>query len=339
MSRSVPGPRSLYVIGGRQHERVTTEEEQRKFAHAVAVEVEVETGTIDERVVYTPAPEITSSGKLANNVFKAGTLEGDRLYVCTETEILVYRLPGFELVRQLSLPLFNDLHHVYPRDDGTLLVAVTGLDMVVEIDAEGQVSREWSALGDDPWERFDRSVDYRQRSTKPHRSHPNYVFEADGELWVTRFEQRDALCLTSERRIDIGVERPHDGVVRGDRVYFTTVDGQVAIADPRADRVERVVDLNQIVGGKYALGWCRGLLPIDEQRVVVGFSRLRSTRFRQNLRWITGRLGLRETLGNLPTRIVCFDLEAGTVEWEVALEDAGVNVLFSIHPTTGWGSD
>ena len=64
-------------------------------------------------------------------LFKSGTLVGDRLYACTNTEILVFRVPAFEQLNYISLPCFNDVHHVTPCRDGTLLVVNTGLDMVV----------------------------------------------------------------------------------------------------------------------------------------------------------------------------------------------------------------
>ncbi len=67
-------------------------------------------------------------------LFKSGTLANGLLYLTTQTEVLVYRVPSFELTTGISLPSFNDVHHVRPTADGTLLVAVTGLDMVAESD-------------------------------------------------------------------------------------------------------------------------------------------------------------------------------------------------------------
>src|SRR5262249_317885 len=145
--------------------------------------------------------------------------------------VLIYSLPDFTLTDYISLPQFNDLHHVRPTSTGSLAVANTGLDQVVEMSREGRVLRLWSAVGGDPWDRFDPERDYRKvDSTKPHRSHPNYVFEVGEDLWGTRFEQRDALCLTGGGRIAIDVQRPHDGITMGDKVYFTTVNGCIVIA-------------------------------------------------------------------------------------------------------------
>jgi hypothetical protein len=84
-------------------------------------------------------------------LFKSVFLSDDKLFTCTSTEVLVYQLPGFQLLHYISLPCFNDLHHVYPTREGTLLVAVTGLDMVVEVGTAGEVIREWNVLGEDPW--------------------------------------------------------------------------------------------------------------------------------------------------------------------------------------------
>ena len=165
-------------------------------------------------------------------LFKSATLRWNKLYTCTSTEVLVYELPSFRLDLYISLPCFNDLHRVCPTQQGTLLVVVTGLEMVVEITTTGSIVKEWNVLGEDSWARFSRQTDYRKvPTTKPHRSHPNHVLVLDQEVWVTRLHQRDAICLTSPGpRIDIAVQRPHDGYIFGDRIYFTTVDDDVVIA-------------------------------------------------------------------------------------------------------------
>jgi hypothetical protein len=129
-------------------------------------------------------------------LFKAGTLHGDRLFLCTQTEVLVYSYPDMTQVRYLSLPCFNDLHHVRPGQGDSVLVVSTGLDMVFEIDRDDRIVREWTIVDGSGWERFDRDTDYRTwPTTKPHFSHPNYVFDLDGDPWVTRFKHRDAICL------------------------------------------------------------------------------------------------------------------------------------------------
>ncbi|HUE84625.1 MAG TPA: hypothetical protein VMO26_00965 [Vicinamibacterales bacterium] len=266
-------------------------------------------------------------------MFKAGTLWRDRLYVCTQTEILVYRLPSFERVGYVSLPSFNDVHHVRPTAEGTMLIANTGLDMVMEIAHDGRMLRQWHALGGDPSVRASRSTDYRKLpTTKPHLSHPNYVFQLGLDVWVTRFEQQDAICLTDRtRRIAIAAGKPHDGIVHGSRIYFTTVNGHVVVAEAGTGHVVRTINLNVALPRSISLGWCRGLLVLDEHRFLVAFSRLRPTKFIQNIQWAQYQLGIRKDRGHMPTRIALFDEDKGMFLWEQNLEEAGMSVVFSIH--------
>jgi hypothetical protein len=261
-------------------------------------------------------------------LFKSSTLAGDHLYACTQTEVVIYRVPAFERVGYVSLPMFNDLHHVRPTASGTLLVAVAGLDLVAEVTLDGTVLREWSVLPEDPWRRFSRDVDYRKvRTTKPHHAHPNYVFELGDEVWATRFEQRDAISLVDPtRRIHIGLERVHDGLVHDGHVYFTTVDGKIPIADASSLAVVDVVDLGAIVGSRVLLGWARGL-HIDGTGIWVGFSRIRPTRFRENVAW--AMRGFKETR---PTHIARFDLERRTCTHWIDLEPSGLTAIFSVLP-------
>jgi hypothetical protein len=326
--------RRFYVVGGRQREDAFRRKEWQHYRQAVIALADVDAGTCETLVEYVSPPEAIPANGRPSIVFKAGTLAGDRFLACTPTEVLTFRRPGFERIGYLSLPSFNDVHHVAPRAGGTILVVSTGLDLVQELEEDGRVVAEWDVLGGEPWTRFDRGMDYRKvPSTKPHASHPNFVFEAQGEIWATRFEQKDAVCLTRPgRRLPIGVERPHDGVVLGDRAYFTIVDGRVAVADLASDRIDRLVDLQRVTGARRALGWCRGLWPLSPTEVVVGFSRLRPTQFRDNVRWVKHRLGLRPTPGNLPSRIAAFDLAGERLLWELNVEDFGLNAIFSIHP-------
>lgn len=322
----------LYVIGGQLKKRGHKQTEWHAHGKGIIVQVNLKTGTVEPCLEYVSPSEVCPD-KDPSILFKAGTIKEDTLYVCTTTEILVYRLPHFEQTGYISLPIFNDLHHVRPASNDNLLVAVTGLDMVVEITLQGEIVNEWNVLGEDPWERFSKEIDYRKiLTTKPHQSHPNFVFQIENNIWASRFEQRDAICLTNPgQRIDIGIERIHDGIIFNDKVYFTTVDGQIVIADIKGKKVNRVVNLNNIAYNGQALGWCRGIHVLDEDLVIVGFSRLRPTKIRENLRWVKRRFGSNKPVGNRPTRIALYDLKAGELCWEHALEDAGLNAVFSIH--------
>ncbi len=322
----------LYALGARQRNLVIkSEEEWNLYESALILELDPESGDVRTCVEYK-SPAEARAHERSSMVFKAGTIVGNQLYACTATEVLIFNLPDFQQAGYVSLPALNDVHHVTPTSDGNLLIANTGLDMVIKCNLRGEVLSEWSVLDGDPWARFSRDIDYRKvDSTKPHQSHPNFVFELNGEAWVTRFKQRDAICLDDRsKRIDIAVESPHDGLICGDQIYFTTVDGRIVIANPCTLQVDEIVDLKQINGGDALLGWCRGILPLDERRLWVGFTRVRKTKFRENILWAKHafRPGMREKA----THIALYDIVERRCLQEFDLEPHGMNIIFSVLP-------
>ena len=321
--------KAVYVTGGRQRSaRPVWDGDQHwyEYRQGVVLRVDVETGAATTCVEYASPPDACAPGDPI--LFKAGTVQDDRMYVCTQTEVLVYRLPDFELLHYLSLPCFNDVHHVRPTPDGNLLVANSGLEMVLEVGLDGTVLNEWNVLGESPWEHFSRDIDYRRGiNLKPHRAHPNHVFYIDDDIWATRFEQRDVVCLTQPGgRLEVGLERIHDGVLHQGRLYLTTVDGRLVVADPEALRIEAVLDLNSLHPDKTLLGWCRGLF-MEDGRAWIGFSRIRPTAFREAVSWV--RRGFSRAL---PTHIACYDLAAGACVADISLEEYEMNAVFSIQP-------
>jgi hypothetical protein len=323
---------SLYLLGGRQKNlRLKKEEEWNLYEAALIVELNPESGDSQQRVEYHSPIEARASEN-ASHLFKAGTVVGNTLYSCTSTEVIVFRLPDFSQIGYISLPCFNDLHHVAPTHDGNLAIASTGLDLAVKVSPQGDVLNYWPVLDSDPWARFSPWVDYRKvDSTKPHLSHPNFVFEIEDQTWVTRFKQKDAICLSRPGpRIDIAVQSPHDGLVCGSRVYFTTVDGQIVIANSRTLGVDQIIDLKQIGDGKALLGWCRGILPLDERRVWVAFTRVRKTKFSENILWVKNVF--HEGMGEKPTHIALYDIVDRQCLAEIDIEPLGLNVIFSILP-------
>lgn len=322
----------FYVVGGMQKPKAQQRESSDRYKNGLVILLDPQEGRVVRRLEYVSPPHVRPDHK-TNILFKAATLEEDHLYLCTETEVLVYQEPDLEQVAYVSLPIFNDLHHVRPSPRGTLLVVVTGLDMVAEVSLDGELLTHWSVIDEDPWRRFSPDVDWRKvPSTQPHRAHPNYVFYFDGETWATRFDQRDAISLTNgRRRIPVEVEAPHDGHVYRGKVYFTTVDGHVVVTEGSTSSPSRVYDLNTFVATDGPLGWCRGLEILSERYVLVGFSRLRPTRLRRNVRWVRERFRLGSHSEHLPTRVCLFDLERERQIWELDLEDFGMNGIFSIH--------
>lgn len=317
----------LYIVGGQQRELrpLSATDDWYEYQKAIVLDLDVSTELASTALEYVSPSEVCPE-EGATILFKSGSIRGDRLFVCTQTEVLIYRLPDFERVGYISLPIFNDLHHVLPTPHGTLLVADTGLDVVLELSLEGDVIHQWNVLGEDPWARFSPDTDYRRvRTTKPHHAHPNFVFLVGSDVWATRFEQRDAICLTSPgRRIDIGIERVHDGIMHDGLVYFTTVDGHVVIADPLKCAVKEVIDLNAMSTGDAQLGWCRSIA-VDGDRIWVGFSRIRPTKFRENVGWV-----LRGFKRDFGTHVACYDLRRRKVVTEILVEPFGMSAIFGI---------
>ncbi len=325
--------RRLYVVGGQQRGlrpmRAHFRGHWYEYQKAVAAELDIATGAATQRAEWV-TPESARPDVNPAILFKSGTRVGDRLYVTSQTEVFVYKLPSFQLETYLSLPFFNDVHHVRPTPDGTLLIAVTGLDMVAEVTTAGELVRAWNVHepGASVWGgRFSPEVDYRRvTTTKPHLAHPNHVFYLGNEPWVTRFEQRDAMSLDdSSRRIEIGVERLHDGIVHGDNVYFTAVDGKVVIADTKTLTVTEIIDLTTMHPPDTLLGWCRGLM-LDGDRMYVGFTTIRPTRFHENVSWLKN--GFRRYLG---THVAVYDLRERRCVAQLDTEVAGVNAVFGIY--------
>jgi hypothetical protein len=330
---------ALYVVGGQQRVNrglIPDRKHWYEYAKGLLLRVEPATGTVETCLEYVSPPD-TCASEDPQILFKSATIAGERLYASTQTEVMVLALPSLEQLAHVSLPCFNDVHHVRPTPDGTLLVANSGLDMALEIEEDGTVVREWSTLdGDEPWTRFSRDVDYRMGiSTKPHASHPNYVFYVGDEPWATRFEQQDAISLVDRsRRIDIGLERIHDGYAHGDSIYFTTVDGKVAIASVDSLRVDEVIDLNDIHSEDVLLGWTRSILVDDGLTAWIGFSRIRATKIRENVGWVAR--GFKRVM---PTHIARYDLARRELLQEIDLEPAGLSAVFSVLPDPHAGEE
>jgi hypothetical protein len=324
-------PSCLLAIGGRAKPNATRLPEWQGYQCGLILAVQPTGPRAWTCATYQSPPHLCPASD-PSFVFKAATIRNHNLYACTQTELLIYRVSDFRLLRHISHPWFNDLHHVYPFDDDRLLVAVTGLDMVVEIDLVGRIIRSWDVLGNPPFSRFPRDLDFRCiPTTKPHLSHPNHIFTLGEEIWVTRFLQRDAICLNVPgKRIDIGPGHPHDGIVVDQFIYFTTVEGHIVVVDESRLEKSQILDLNVISDFEQPLGWCRGIKVLADDEIIVGFSRLRPTKwqigtafFRSSIRMSTRQLPK-------PTRLVCYNIRHMRVEWEVVLEDYQMNAIFSI---------
>jgi hypothetical protein len=326
----------LWIVGGEQRGVPHWSREWNLYKKALVVKAEG--GRID-RVLEYESPRENCPDESPCIVFKAASIHGNRAYLCTQTEILICEFPTFTIQKVISWPFFNDVHHVAVAPDGRMFVAVTGLDAVAELAPDGSLLRLVSVMGGSVWDRFSPTIDYRKmRTTKPHLAHPNFVFFIDGEPWVTRFEQGDAIPLDGKSNgrgvFQLGMDGVHDGCVIGDDIYFTTVNGFVLCFNLVTGDAESF-DLNKMGGSSYhdrPLGWCRGVLPRGE-KVWVGFSRIRYTTLRHNLDWVRHGFRRADRFPPAPTRIARYDLAKKIFVDEHNLEEAGMSTIFSIHAT------
>lgn len=265
--------------------------------------------------------------------FRGFVIQEGIITTCTHSEIVEVDVDTFKVRNRITSSYFNDLHHV-TRLGGTMWYASTGLDRVGQFVGNKEILHPVVSVEECQQEecrQIESNVDYRKISTKPHLSHPNYIFEVGNNVWVTRFEQKDAICLAEpEKKMNIEVERPHDGVVVEGKVYFTTVNGSIVVFDTKTlERIE-VHDL-QALYRQPRIGWCRGIEVIGDY-AYVGFTRLRKTRSIENLGFVTDKwVNFKESIKNTqPARIVKYDLKRKRIVKEMRLNNSEMGVLFSL---------
>lgn len=330
----------LIVVGGRQRAGALDLDEWHAYEKAIVAIIDLPDGQ-PEVVVEYETPEEYRVAETPSIVFKAGELQQNSLLTCTQTELLEFNTLDWALNHRWSHPWMNDVHHVCRGlSANRFLVANTGLDQIIEFETAGSdevpvVINQWNVGQDATWDRFDKNIDYRKvPTTKPHQSHPNFVWSHRGRIYATRFHQQDMVDVESGKsiaRVDSG--NPHDGIVHLDQVSVTTTNGNVCtfVQQNSQWKNRRTVDLAQIEGESSLLGWCRGLCLIDESLAWIGFSRIRPTWLRKNLSWIKQGFQNKGVYGMAPTRVSLYDLERQKKIQEIDLEPIGLNAVFSIH--------
>lgn len=325
----------LLIAGGVQKDNLQSPDEWHMHRAGIVLRLDVAARSTETLLEYTSPPEFCPDHD-PSFLLKASTLHDGRLFTCSSTEVLVFELPSMRLERRISHPCFNDLHHVNVGPDGRLYVANTGLDMTVELSPEGEILRQWCVLeGQDVWHRFSPDIDYRKvLTTKPHEAHPNFTFLLNDEVWSTRAKQHDAVCVTSPgRRIPLTDECPvHDGIVTDESIVFTRVDAHAVFVDRQTLQVRETYNLAEMLPGVRKPGWCRGLSVIDEDRIIVGFTRMRPTKWDSNVNWLQSGWQNLKWLYRMPARICLFNLKEKRAEWDIPLQDFGMTTVFSIHP-------
>lgn len=266
-------------------------------------------------------------------MFKGAYLAEDKVFVVTNTEVLQYDLPKWDIAQVHTHTSFNDLHAVF-IDNGYIYVCNTGMEIVQRLRiSDGGIDREWNMACAPTWERFDMGTDYRRiATTKPHNAHINHLFKLNGELWVNLGNQRKARSLESEGDIidldslydDNEKVLCHDGVVRGDWIYFTSVNGSIIVVDKTTLKVEERIDLNSINTLDKTIGWTRGI-EIIENKAYVGISKMRHSKYKEYTKWI-----IYGDKGSLLSSIVEVDLCARRINYIYEIEGFNRAGIYSI---------
>ncbi len=114
------------------------------------------------------------------------------------------------------------------------------------------------------------------------------------------------------------------------RIWFTAVNGEVIAMQPHDGTIVGH-DLNTMTSSDRLLGWCRGIAVLGDADVIVGFSRLRHTKLRENLKWLGNKLLNQEFALHEPTRIARYDLADRRETWRLDVEPFGMNAIYSVH--------
>lgn len=254
--------------------------------------------------------------------FGASSVDGDHVLTCTPSAVV--RVAPDGTTATLAHPWLADVHHALVVD-GITHAASTATDGIVALGAAPRFLPTAPGIGPPtgPW------------TGGPSLTHPNFVFRVDGVLHATRGTRGDAVATGDlGRPWAIAPVVVHDGIVTGDGVWFTRVDGHLVLVDPATGQIAQSVALQRPGDGPEPLGWCRGLC-ISDGIAWVGFSRLRATRLRRHLAWARGRLRGRPIATRRATRVDGFELSTGERVASVPLAGVEIDALFGIVALPG----
>ncbi len=324
----------LLVAGGRLRPGGFELGDGKYYDKATLMLLDLETGVYEELLSKSEGNEHYPD-EHPNLQYTAPCLEGDVLWLPTDTEIYKYQLPDLQLLERFSHPCFQNLHSVHIFGD-ELVTTSTGLDNVVVLDKHsGEVKEIINTEGEgkSPWHRFNEETDYRLvHSTRPHHTHPNYVFKLENDYWVTRCKQEDALNLRDQTQMmDVGQQGRisiHDGIWWNGSLVFTRVDGFVVICDPKTRTVLDKHDPFENERNR-PLGWSRGLY-IENDIFYIGYSKLRKTKLKSKLKYLT-KGNFKFTTGN-NSLIVAYDMKNQKVLRIYESEDNMIDAIYGILP-------
>lgn len=321
----------VIVVGGVLNERYQKGHPWTLYKSANVIELDLKTGAVEERYVLSEPPGYMKD-RGALSPFKAASLDGEVMLLCTTTHIYEVSISDWACRREVTHRKMNDVHHVVNTGNNTLLVVSTGLDAILELDWNGNLVESWP-LTQRASIMLSDEIDYRNvECTKPHDMHPNYIFNFCGEWLVTRFNQADAIGFMSASDTKISIPDDvniHDGLVSSGKIWFTSTNGNLYCYDGDIHASPRIIEVSKIYDDDRPKGWCRGVEILKDGRVLVGFSRLRETKFKDNLRKVAGRFV--QSKGEVhPARVVCVNAACGSIDKEYDLTGY-MDAIFSIH--------
>lgn len=259
----------------------------------------------------------------------AGELRGDVLWQPTRASLLWLDAANGRVLDRFSHPLFHDLHHVLPLDDGGFAVAASGIESVLVFGPDRALRAHHFLRGGSFEEAYPGVSDFSRLPCdrfKPHTHHPNFVFERAGALWATVWGRFAAWELAGEGRLPLGDAWPHDGRLREGLLWFTTVEGEILAYDPHSLQVKERWDLRVIDPRPGLKGWCRGVEVVGD-RLFVGLTSLRGTRRREVARrLLRGAEGVK-----WPTRLLEIDRRSGALVREYPLPGGKEATVFAIN--------
>ena len=295
-----------------------------RFDTAKLSVVDWDNGKIIDTINYI-SPDIQRNPSM---MFKVCDITPNSIITVTNSEIVEFDRKTYEVIKTVSDNSFNDLHAVKKINEFYYLVN-TGLEILQIINENGLIVKEINMATTATWDKFSKSIDYRKiGSTKPHEMHINNVFNVGDDIFVTRLSLKQAININNEKDIfDIEVGLPHVGVVFNEKVYFTTTNGHVIVFDANTRKKISLTDVNQLLvkGGYKPDGWCRGILPLSENKILVGYTKLRHTKFKEFLSWT-------KNLGNVtaPTRVIEVDISKNSITKEMVFPGDKGFAIFSI---------
>ncbi len=279
--------------------------------------VDLAAGRADVLLRHTPPPAL----RVPTRGFTGACHGPDgRLYAAGHAAVFRIDTRGWCVDGTLHSPSFNDLHHV-AADATRLYVANTGSDAIdlythtgvfigshglapgwvlarrmagvapppdVEVAAsgwDGQPPPGWSQEADDDGYHTPRGhrgeLPY-WRAKLPDRFHPNHVCLTGDAVLATCLQSGEIRDVTHHRTlVALPGQFPHDGILRADGLWCTTIDGGVWRAPwPNSGGAERILDVFAVSGRH---GWCRGLW-VGDDAVVVGLTEVRAGRLPRH-RW------------------------------------------------------